>query len=213
MNTQPLEHEQYDQLLPWFVNGTLNDDERTAVERHVADCAECRESVRVLEAAERTIRHPSPAPLVPEANAEALFAAIDSDVPDVSSRTSLRWLLAAAIVGAAALLTLGLLPGTPDPTDAPSTEFRTATSASTVDLTDYVFEIRLADVASEDEWQKVLSELNARTRGEPGTDGAVEVVIPLEAKSMTELQDFEKSLSSRESIESAHLIAIQLPLD
>ena len=35
-------HEQALQLLPWYVNGTLDADETALVEAHLADCAECR---------------------------------------------------------------------------------------------------------------------------------------------------------------------------
>jgi len=35
-------HEQTQRLLPWFNNGTLNEDEATMVESHLAECAECR---------------------------------------------------------------------------------------------------------------------------------------------------------------------------
>jgi len=41
--TAPTEaHERTQQLLPWLVNGTLEDAERQAVEEHLAACAECR---------------------------------------------------------------------------------------------------------------------------------------------------------------------------
>ena len=35
-------HERVEQLLPWYVNGTLAADERAMVDAHLADCAECR---------------------------------------------------------------------------------------------------------------------------------------------------------------------------
>jgi anti-sigma factor RsiW len=35
-------HQQVQSLLPWFVNGTLDEDEEAAVEAHLAECAECR---------------------------------------------------------------------------------------------------------------------------------------------------------------------------
>jgi len=44
----PATHKVADALLPWFVNGTLDPDERALVEQHVTDCARCREEVEWL---------------------------------------------------------------------------------------------------------------------------------------------------------------------
>jgi anti-sigma factor RsiW len=44
----PATHKVVDTLLPWFVNGTLDADERALVERHVAECARCRQEVEWL---------------------------------------------------------------------------------------------------------------------------------------------------------------------
>ena len=35
------EHEAVEALLPWFVNGTLDVDECSLVERHLKDCTRC----------------------------------------------------------------------------------------------------------------------------------------------------------------------------
>ena len=44
----PAAHKVADALLPWFVNGTLDPDEIAFVERHVAECARCKEEVEWL---------------------------------------------------------------------------------------------------------------------------------------------------------------------
>jgi hypothetical protein len=38
-------HGQCMRLLPWYVNGTLEDEERALVAQHLADCAECRSEI------------------------------------------------------------------------------------------------------------------------------------------------------------------------
>lgn len=35
-------HRQFEELLPWFANGTLGASERVEVERHLSECAACR---------------------------------------------------------------------------------------------------------------------------------------------------------------------------
>jgi len=41
-------HRAADEVLPWLVNGTLQDDELAAVEQHVRECARCQREVELL---------------------------------------------------------------------------------------------------------------------------------------------------------------------
>jgi anti-sigma-K factor RskA len=41
-------HAEADRLLPWWVNGTLEGDERTQVDQHLAECAQCQHEVEWL---------------------------------------------------------------------------------------------------------------------------------------------------------------------
>jgi hypothetical protein len=45
------DHQQVQSLLPWYVNGTLDEDEAAAVEAHLVECDECRADL----AAERVL--------------------------------------------------------------------------------------------------------------------------------------------------------------
>jgi len=45
-----------DELLPWYVNGTLGGDEREMVVRHLEACVRCRDEVASLEALRAQIR-------------------------------------------------------------------------------------------------------------------------------------------------------------
>ena len=38
-------HQHLQELLPWFVMGTLDEDERVLVEQHVSGCASCRREI------------------------------------------------------------------------------------------------------------------------------------------------------------------------
>lgn len=47
-------HTEAQRLLPWFVNGTLKDEELALIERHLGECADCRreaDGLRQLQAA------------------------------------------------------------------------------------------------------------------------------------------------------------------
>jgi anti-sigma factor RsiW len=41
-------HSEVADLLPWYANGTLEDDERARVERHLADCIGCKQELLEL---------------------------------------------------------------------------------------------------------------------------------------------------------------------
>jgi anti-sigma factor RsiW len=45
-----------DELLAWYVNGTLDGSERAAVERHLRDCARCRDEAAFLDALRRGVK-------------------------------------------------------------------------------------------------------------------------------------------------------------
>jgi hypothetical protein len=69
------------QLLPWYVNGTLDPAERSSFEEHLGGCAACREEITIVEALRDEIRrsgpdlfadHPSP-----QSIAEALLDGAD----------------------------------------------------------------------------------------------------------------------------------------
>jgi anti-sigma factor RsiW len=56
-------HRQAERLLPWLVNGTLDDDERELVERHVDTCADCRQQLTQWQAMQVACAAPTaPAP-------------------------------------------------------------------------------------------------------------------------------------------------------
>src|SRR3954463_2666539 len=48
-------HEQAQQLLPWYVNGTLEADEAAEVETHLAECAECRADLAAEQVLSRNV--------------------------------------------------------------------------------------------------------------------------------------------------------------
>jgi anti-sigma factor RsiW len=55
-------HREVDELLPWFVNGTLEGRELAAVEQHVRECARCRREVALLQRLQAVCAIDVPAP-------------------------------------------------------------------------------------------------------------------------------------------------------
>src|SRR5512139_3112698 len=102
-------HEQTQLLLPWYVNGTLDSSDLAAVERHLAECEDCREELQ----AERILAiHVAQSPMDVEQTWQELGSRLDVP-PRRSRRAAARrflrrkvpvgWAVAAQLAAAALL--------------------------------------------------------------------------------------------------------------
>ena len=111
-------HAEADRLLPWWVNGTLEGDEREQVAQHLADCAQCQREVEWLQtlqaelASETTASTDAPRAMqrlrrrMRSANMLAQGAAPSATVPRRGWGRRDRWL--AWVVAAQAVIVVGL---------------------------------------------------------------------------------------------------------
>jgi len=117
-------HEQTQALLPWYVNETLEAEERALVDEHLAECAECRSD---LDGEQALAREVASLPVDAERGWAALAEKLDhAPVPAndlgpvrlLRRRISVGWAAASQLAVAAALLLAVYVgrPGTPDPT-------------------------------------------------------------------------------------------------
>jgi anti-sigma factor RsiW len=60
-------HPRSEALLPWLVNGTLDDDERALVEQHLRDCGRCQREVNLLRELQTVYREDTSPPPTPTA--------------------------------------------------------------------------------------------------------------------------------------------------
>jgi len=115
-------HEQAQQLLPWYVNGTLEADESAMVEAHLVECAECRADL----AAERVMaREVAALPLDVEHAWSMLSDRIDAagpprrlaePVPFLRRKVAIGWALGGPLAAAAAVaFAVAVVPGAPSP--------------------------------------------------------------------------------------------------
>lgn len=125
MNPAPREPDGHDEavrLLPWFVNGTLAAEDAQFVEAHLADCAHCRSDATALAQVRSLLRSPGAVEHAPHGGLQKLMRRIDvqASLPEGASdelppmprslpRTghALRWLTAAVVVQAVALVLVG----------------------------------------------------------------------------------------------------------
>lgn len=105
-------HREIWNLLPWHVNGTLSERQAGRVEKHLAECAECRSEHASQQALQQRLREDDSVVQTPHASLRKLMARIEQDdqtpaadrAPGQSRR--IRWLVAAVAVQAVGLIAL-----------------------------------------------------------------------------------------------------------
>jgi hypothetical protein len=110
LNDDP--HARTQQLLPWFVTGALEGKELSQVEKHLSECAECREDAEIEKALAHQVRA---LPCDVERGWATLKARIDGGQPPrretslLGRRIPLGWALAAQAAVLAVVVPLMIL--------------------------------------------------------------------------------------------------------
>ncbi len=205
-------HRQASLLLPWYVNETLAEDERDFVRAHLAECAECRDDLGVLQTMRESVVAGSAAPIVPKPRVAELLSRLNgaSDVQE-SPFVLGRWLIAAtigAISVALAWLVVEVAGNRVEPT-----VFETATSMSSVTTMDYVVRLDFDDSVGEADRERILAALGARDVTRDLQASGYRAVITAPAMSFAELQQFTERVESMDGVQAMGVLALQLPVD
>lgn len=104
-------HGEVAQLLPWFVNGTLSDDEHSRVERHVHECLSCYSMLQHERQLHELVRGQSTDSIPAEQSFERLIQRIDGPGRESRGRYEARLGRAARFVPAAAAAVVVLAVG------------------------------------------------------------------------------------------------------
>ena len=169
-----MHHEQARELLPWYANGTLDEDQQKAVAEHVSTCGACRSEIESLDRVRRVVRE-QPVDDGPDAgNLNEILARIDSAGAGVHQRRmpAVRWLLVAQAAAIVILAVLLLVPDAPRVEGDPQT-FRTLSAqpervpSGAGDL-----QIVFADTTTERQLREILQSVEARIVDGPSPVGA-----------------------------------------
>lgn len=153
-----------EELLPWYANGTLAGDERTRVDRHLADCAHCRAELEFLESVRQEVRSLDHAQDPGELVRARLLQQVRRSRPARN-----RWLPAALAASIAVIvLQAALLTWVWAPLD-------TFTPLGHVPSTDAVVQLRFAPEATERDIRVALEAVNGSIVDGPGTLGIYRV--------------------------------------
>lgn len=204
------EHAAADELLPWYVNGTLSADEHAMVRRHLDVCEACSRNVALLSRVDAVVNRPAATPILPPRRPDALLARIDSEGRSAARRWSAPALAAAASL---AIVAAGFLLW-PDPeAGAPERPvFETVTSVEDQATMEYVMRLEFEAGVRPEDRRRVLAELEGRDARYDAADGAYQVNVTLAAASLEELTRFTTAVEGLPEVRSARIVALQLPM-
>ena len=196
------DHENCNQLLPWYANETLGPDERQAVEAHLANCSECQEDLALLAKMRTAVLDEESLPIsVPLESANVIERGSSRRTV---RRTPVAWRLAAALLLALPLAWLLL-------TSVPNQQFETVTSESQTATVQYVLELQFDAALSPEEVDALMQELGTPVANASG-DLTSRVLVELTPKSLAELEAHAQDIARRPGIESAEFVALQVPV-
>ncbi len=204
-----IDHEELAALLPWYVNETLDEPERTRVQRHVEQCATCRDNVDMLSEVRRAVRSGSPAPLVPQPDTERLLSALEKNARPGLRRT---WPLIAAAATVAAVAMAVAWQLAPRPADPPAM-FETLTSAGAEQSINYVLEVRFMPDTSGDSHSTFFESIGVGQLAAPMSSHVYRVALGLGPVSLAELEQYSDEIEARPEVASARFVAVQLPVE
>lgn len=200
-------HDYVNERLPWYVNGTLSEEERVRVAAHVEECPVCRDDLALCREMSRAVRSDGAVPIPPAASADALLQQIERQA---SPRWLPDWRVAAgiAVIAFAAALALLQYVGS----EPPNQQFRTVTQETSAATVDYVFQLQFAASTDNAARDRLLHELGGNAQAMDADRREYRVTLSLPPQSLADLDARAAEIAAREEVESADVVALQVPV-
>jgi anti-sigma factor RsiW len=165
------------ELLPWYLNQTLEASERQAVEVHLEKCARCRDEVGFLETVQSSARVVNQAAI--RDRFDELLARIDRPkLVAIRASPLVRWLVVGQAAAIAALLAVLLWPAA---SGAPGS-YQTMSDRGRAEPTDaVVLRVMFDEQATEVELRVLLESIDAQIVAGPNSAGAYTLRLGREA--------------------------------
>lgn len=197
-DSRRLRHQDVWEILPWYVNGTLDSDERTAVEAHLDRCSLCRNELAASQELASAVRRAAELPPVaPAAEGRRDVHAAPLDAPSLSPAgrpaaapalpaaprlaPAVRWALA---LQAAAILALALglayllaLPASAPSAAASEASYRTLAAPPASDVRGVAVRVVFSPTASEEDLRGLLLAAGAHFADGPSPAGVYTLEI------------------------------------
>ena len=211
-----MNHREIIELLPWYANQTLDEDERRAVETHLSECAECANEVKNLSSMKKAViesENQGPA-LSPFALNRALAqiedyerakapAAASSREPGKSlwsrwwSPTPIfaRTLIAAQVVLLLALGSLALYQRS-----HPAVVYTTTSGGAGENKASFRIAVQFSDSASEQDIRKTILGIHGKIVDGPSALGLYTVEVPIAGERRAEMDRVLETLRQNQHI-------------
>lgn len=98
-----------EELLPWYVNNTLTEDERSGVEAHLKDCERCRNEVAYLKAVRSQVKAASEIKMYGELGLKRLMSDIKKEAKTPRRFEFSRWQSSIAIAATMIIILQGVI--------------------------------------------------------------------------------------------------------
>ncbi len=209
---RPQDHDHIAELLPWFVNETLDEQERLLVEDHLRICESCRTDLELLSHLQQSVQQDSPLPLVPPARVDSLLDALDESSGTETRQSSWPMIAAAASIVAIGIMAVWFV-GDRASNTTEIHEFETVTSPSASGDVDFVIELRLAAGVDEASRNALFTDLGVNDPPVATPQDTYRVTVGSTAMSLSALESYIDAIESRPEVSAARVVAVQLPVE
>lgn len=195
-----------DQLLPWYVNGTLDAEERAVVVQHLDDCSECRDAVAELRRISSAIENEQPTPLVPEPPVQDFLDNVFAQKRRLPESHHAQWIAVAASVLGLIAVTYWAATILPD-----ANVFRTVTDPRGSAQISYVFDLEIASDA-DGSVRAAVSNAFVGSSIVPSENG-YRVAVSMPSATIKELEVFADSMRQIDGVQRVDIVGVQLPFE
>ncbi len=197
--------------IPWYLNGTLSDEDSAAVREHIEGCTECRADVDLHSSMRASVLGRAVTPIMPATKAADVIGR--NGQPRYARKRRSPTRLTAVAAGIAILgVALTALFYVGQEVENSSQLFETATSPGSAVNIDYVLQLRFEDDVTEQERVQIAGLLQGVVKWNINDSGGYEIHVRLAAPSLATLEKYEQQAGSLAGVQSAEFIALQLPM-
>lgn len=215
-----MKHSEIIELLPWYANSTLSEEERKAVESHLADCSECAREVKNLAIMRNAVVETGNKVPAPSSNAlnRALAQIEDyersreqttqkaASRPGIVERISSFWsgwwsptpLLARAVIAVQLVLVLGF--GAALVYQHNQNTIYTTSSGPAGDKASIRIAVALSDGATEQEIRQAILAVHGKIIDGPSALGLYTVQVPIAPEHSQEIVNVLKTLRQNQHV-------------